>query len=897
MDGERFDQIARAWASGSRRRLFGGATGALLAAVPWWVGADQKKGHRPKNRRQDRRAKHDARAGDGQKTSQGVSSEGCGGEGVACASDAACCAGLCQRNGACTRKKKHGKKKRTVLTGACRCAAPSCVPDNAAACVGKQCGDASNNCGAIVSCGSCDTGKTCQGGACVSHCVPNCTAKQCGSDGCGGSCGSCSGSQICQDGTCCAPNCTSKSCGNDGCGGSCGTCSDGAACVAGMCLAPPTQPTGVHANPVDSSRIRVTWDDVSGEDGYRIDDGTAQVGTVAASTTSFVVEELPPDSSWCFRVQAFNAAGNSPKSLWGCTSTAPECLRDDQCPSGQKCQNRRCVACVPDNAAACAGKQCGNATNNCGTTISCGSCASGKTCQNGTCVSTCVPNCTGKTCGSDGCTGSCGTCSAGQTCQNGACLAPPAQPAGVQAVALDTTRIRLTWNDLSGETGYRIHNGDNLVATVSANTTSYTVTGLAPSTYKCHTIQAFNASGSSAWSDWACTVTQSLCSQHSQCDDGNVCTVGLCEQGICQHRAAACRVRLLVILPSDWMGSTTHQQLGSPSQATILQAARAARDRIKVFYQNNSGRSLRFDDVQVLISSHNTEWFNTPPSGAARSGETVDVIVEEDYTSPPGPAPAQAGSEIGPRAAAEWDPKLQGTKTSIYLSEAGLGGLWCAPGWITLAILGSTWRGGYAGGGTCGPVIKQLPNTAPGVGPHTAGGALVGQWVLDAVISGRNSISCEQRQGGDPAGGPGAWQCLVNTSWGTLMHELGHALSLNHPWADASDQNGWWERHNWNLPATERNRMIMQNHPGYPDVGFHPLELPILAEQPALQAGTALFDAQRSANAPAERGERTPRPDKRRRASKKQRGKDRAAHAQHQGNKGGHRGRDREPNR
>jgi hypothetical protein len=62
--------------------------------------------------------------------------------------------------------------------------------------------------------------------------VPNCTGKQCGSDGCGGSCGTCNGtctaSGQCQ-GTC-VPDCTGKTCGSDGCTGSCGTCSGGLEC-------------------------------------------------------------------------------------------------------------------------------------------------------------------------------------------------------------------------------------------------------------------------------------------------------------------------------------------------------------------------------------------------------------------------------------------------------------------------------------------------------------------------------------------------------------------------------------------------------------------------------------------------------------------------------------------
>lgn len=61
---------------------------------------------------------------------------------------------------------------------------------------------------------SCDTGLIytvehtcswqCQDGACVA-CTPDCTGKNCGDDGCGGTCGTCSGDDQCVDGQCTTP--------------------------------------------------------------------------------------------------------------------------------------------------------------------------------------------------------------------------------------------------------------------------------------------------------------------------------------------------------------------------------------------------------------------------------------------------------------------------------------------------------------------------------------------------------------------------------------------------------------------------------------------------------------------------------------------------------------------
>jgi beta-glucosidase len=109
-----------------------------------------------------------------------------------------------------------------------------CVPS----CTGKVCG--SDGCGG--SCGACGAGQSCNAsGQCV--CVPSCTGKVCGSNGCGGSCGSCSSGQTCNAANQCVATCTPTTCAAagaacgtlaDGCGGtlSCGSCSSGQTCNA-----------------------------------------------------------------------------------------------------------------------------------------------------------------------------------------------------------------------------------------------------------------------------------------------------------------------------------------------------------------------------------------------------------------------------------------------------------------------------------------------------------------------------------------------------------------------------------------------------------------------------------------------------------------------------------------
>ena len=117
------------------------------------------------------------------------------------------------------------------------CCTPSCKP-------GQQCG--SDGCGGTA-CGSCGS----QQPVCSFTINPGVGTCTCNSDGylcpsqypvCNGTtcvCNatSCGAGQVCYNNSCCTPNCSGKQCGSDGCGGSCGTCSgvtpvcNGTSCV------------------------------------------------------------------------------------------------------------------------------------------------------------------------------------------------------------------------------------------------------------------------------------------------------------------------------------------------------------------------------------------------------------------------------------------------------------------------------------------------------------------------------------------------------------------------------------------------------------------------------------------------------------------------------------------
>lgn len=212
----------------------------------------------------------------------------------------------------------------------------------------------------VVGCPGLDP--VCSVDATCAACAPNCTGKQCGGDGCGGSCGACTGSTtaVCALGQCvepCSPKplkCQTATCGDDGCGGSCGTCAQGSTCTFGECV----KPAGA-------------------------DDPTSCTGHCGSTAPA-----------GCYCTPSCKATG------FCCPDFAATC------------------ECKPN----CADKTCGS--DGCGG--SCGTCGSDKPYCNASfqCDATCKPACAGKSCGPDGCGGTCGACGSGSTCSKASKCVP-----------------------------------------------------------------------------------------------------------------------------------------------------------------------------------------------------------------------------------------------------------------------------------------------------------------------------------------------------------------------------------------------------------------------------------------------------------------------------------------
>lgn len=90
----------------------------------------------------------------------------------------------------------------------------------------------------------------------------------------------------------------------------------------------------------------------------------------------------------------------------------------------------------------------------------------------------------------------------------------PAAPSNLTATTASSSQINLTWSDTaSNETGFRIERKPGAggtyaeIATVAANVTSYSDTGLAASTLYYYRVRAYNATGNSAYSTEANATT------------------------------------------------------------------------------------------------------------------------------------------------------------------------------------------------------------------------------------------------------------------------------------------------------------------------------------------------------------------------------------------------------
>ncbi len=266
----------------------------------------------------------------------------------------------------------------------------------------------------------------------------------------------------------------------------------------------PTAPSNLRATPTDPTHVRLDWNDNSNnEAGFAIYDGNIFLTNVGANTTTYLVGGLGSSSYHCYHLYAFNAAGDSAWTDWGCATTPGGVSTPPPAPSN--------LRATPTDSTHVRLDWNDNSNNEAGFAIYDGNIFLTNVGANTTtylvgglgpssyhCYHLYAFNAAGDSAWTDwGCAMTPG----------GASVLPPA-PSNLRASAMDSSLIRLDWNDNSNnEEGFAIYDGGIRVTNVGPNTTSYIASGLLPSSYHCYHLYAFNSAGDSAWTDWGCATT------------------------------------------------------------------------------------------------------------------------------------------------------------------------------------------------------------------------------------------------------------------------------------------------------------------------------------------------------------------------------------------------------
>jgi hypothetical protein len=102
--------------------------------------------------------------------------------------------------------------------------------------------------------------------------------------------------------------------GDTGVGGS--TASFDGVSVTGPDLTPPGAPTSLTATAVSASQINLSWPDVSGEAGFKVErspdgsTGWTKIGSTAAGVLTYSDTGLTPNTTYFYRVRGTNLAGD-----------------------------------------------------------------------------------------------------------------------------------------------------------------------------------------------------------------------------------------------------------------------------------------------------------------------------------------------------------------------------------------------------------------------------------------------------------------------------------------------------------------------------------------------------------------------------------------------------------
>jgi titin len=282
---------------------------------------------------------------------------------------------------------------------------------------------------------------------------------------------------------------------------------------------PPNAPSNLIATPISSSQIDLTWqDNSSDETGFMIErktgaDSYAQIATAGAGVTSYSNTALTTNTTYYYRVRAYNAAGNSGYSNEASATTLPP------------------PPAAPTLKSPASGATVSNLTPRLEWNASSGATSYGLQVATSSAFTTLLVNVTGIT---DlfydvlpgilnwnttyywrvNASNSYGTSNwVSYWYFKTAVGPPPNTPSNLIATPISSSQINLTWQDNSSdETGFKIERKTGAgsyaqIATVGAGVQSYNNTGLSANTTYYYRVRAYNAAGDSGYTNEASATT------------------------------------------------------------------------------------------------------------------------------------------------------------------------------------------------------------------------------------------------------------------------------------------------------------------------------------------------------------------------------------------------------
>jgi carboxypeptidase T len=285
---------------------------------------------------------------------------------------------------------------------------------------------------------------------------------------------------------------------------------------------PPAAPGNLAAAAVTYSQINLAWTDSDIEAGYKIERCTgegcsdfAQIATVGANVTSYQNTGLTASTSYTYRVRANNAIGDSPYSNEASAVTPalplpPATPTNLTATATSTSQINLAWTDAADNETGFKIERC-----------------TGSGCTSFTQIATVGANVTGYS--NSGlaasttytyrvrATNTGGDSSYSNEASATTLSAPtvPAAPSNLTATAASKSQINLAWTDnATNETGFYIERCKGAtctnftqIATVGANVISYANTGLTANTSYRYRVRAYNANGTSTYSNIATAIT------------------------------------------------------------------------------------------------------------------------------------------------------------------------------------------------------------------------------------------------------------------------------------------------------------------------------------------------------------------------------------------------------